>query len=385
MKAFFSIGPSFYKAETRKYAGWVGIYDLMLESLKEMGFEVVIPKYDSAMIDTSSTVSQITSWDLWAANQMPDDTDLFFGPPGYSLAQIMRLKATEAWMDSDNYEYRPKIVTAVFNNADWWRDHQLAEEYKAFERPYDLSPTWRWINKRALQLSDRIIACSPFVKDTHAKIEDVGPDKIGIAPWGVDSERFRPDWAWQESQRTPLRVLFVGSDPIRKGLSYLLAAVQDLDGVEVVVAGCQVPMAANRTLQGRLRVLGMVLNADMPAVMRQAHVICIPTLEDGIACSIQEGMASGLVPVTSVDAAEAFTGGPFQGGGGPGYVVPWRDIEGVKRVLASLRDYPTDRSSKGVTHSGRLELAHAARAMAEKQPWSLFKAAFKREITEAMK
>ena len=169
MKAIYSPGPSYTDPHVREYAGWVGIMDLMKLALEDAGYEVFIPQVDPKMLDGSSTVSKITSWDLMAADQLPIDADLFLGPPGYSLAQMMRLRAgAHDFIDpQDPYRerqhFRTRIATFVWNNADWWRDKMLAEEYARYNGRYDLSPTWRWINRRALELSDLVIACSPWV------------------------------------------------------------------------------------------------------------------------------------------------------------------------------------------------------------------------------
>lgn len=353
-KVIFNPGPSVWDKQARKYAGWLHIYDLMREAMWEQDIQVSMPQPDQSLMDNQTTVSRITSWDLLSAYGLPKEpVDLFVGPPGYSLAQIMRLKATGT-----------KIVTVVFNNADWFRDQQLAPEFKAFEKPYDLSPAWRWINKSALELSDCVIACSPFVKNTHAKL--VPEDKIRIAFWGVDSERFTPDWKWQADNPLPLKILFVGGDPIRKGLSYLLMAAKGLDNVHVTVVGCD-PKVTVFGLE--CNVLGMIPNADMPDLYHRHHVICIPTLEDGIACSIQEGMASGLVPISTPDPSEVFVDNES------GFKVNYRDVDGIRNTLIWLRD----------NLPWRVRLANSARKLAETQTWSKFKSDFGAIISEVLR
>lgn len=337
----------------------------MLEAVKEAGYEVVIPQADQALIDNQTTVSKITTWDLQAAMQLPKKVDLFLGPPGYSLAQIMKLKGQKVvgWDEDKSGNREPEVAnpwifTWVWNNADWFRDQQLAKEYAKYDVPYDLSPAWRWINKTALELSDTVIACSPFVKDTHAKL--VASEKIKIAFWGVDSATFTPDWEWLERPDRPLKVLFVGGDPIRKGLPYLLEALIDLDDVKLTIVGTGITLSRPE-LAAKCQVLGMIPYAEMPALMRQHHVICIPTLEDGIACAVQEGMTSGLVPIATPDPAEVFEHGIS------GVRVNYRDVRAIQTALAILRDAPGE----------RLKMARAARVKAESQTWTKFKEQFK--------
>jgi len=356
MKAVFSPGPSYVDPQTRKYAGWIGILELYKKGLEELGYEVFIPHVDPHLIDQSSTVSKILSYDIVAAQQIPGDAELFLGPPGYSIAQMMAGRNNNWGCGMKNFLY-------VWNNQDLWRDQQLAEEYKRFNQPYDLSPSWRWINWTALEMCDHVIACSPWVKKTHAKV--IPEDKISIAFWGVNSKKFHPP----DVEPDGFRVLFVGGDPIRKGLTYLMEAVKELSGMEIWVVGCA-PFSdgdTNRRFlygENTVRQFGMLPHVDMVNIYQQCHVICIPTLEDGIALAIQEGMSCGLVPVTSPETAEVFTSGV------EGFSVNYRDVETLKNRLLILQG----------DVNLRRKMSLAARTLAEKQTWDKTKEEFKEVI-----
>lgn len=350
MKAIFSPGPSYHDPKVREVAGWVRIFDLYREALEEMGYEVFIPDVPQTLLDQSSTVSKITSYDLVAASQLPLDADLFLGPPGYSLAQIMRLGP------------RTKKVLWVWNNSDDWRDQQLAEEYKRWGPSYDLSPIWRWINKTALQMANHVIACSPWVKKTHAQV--VPTEKISITFWGVDSTRFHP----AEREPDVFRVLFVGGDPIRKGLPYLLDALGENDVAlrpyEFWVVGC----APLKDAPPHWRQFGMAPFSQMPFIYRQCSVLVCPTLEDGIAMCVQEAMASGLVVVTSPETAEVFEDGVS------GIEIPYRDPGAIAQALILLKENPEKRQ----------EMTRAARAMAEQQTWAQTRVDFQEVLQRVM-
>lgn len=356
-KAIFSPGPSFYNADVRKVAGWVAILDMYKAALEELDYEVFMPQLNqwpgygpeesvaasvgtpAEAIDREATVAKILAYDTVAAGQLPVDAEVFLGTPGYCLNQMRTLP-----------ESTTKFVY-VWNTSDPNRDKMLIPEYKGFNRPYDLSPTWRWINRQALATADCVIACSPWVKKTYTRLIPV--DKIEITPWGVDSERYRPPDEVVLSPPAPLRVLFVGGDPIRKGLSYLAEAVRQVPGIELWVAGCQWPFGEIDGLSERIRSIGPVLNEHMPSVMQQCHVICIPTLEDGIACALQEGMACGLVPISTPECAEVFADPLWNHDASDsrvmdedidffqnmvGIAVGYRRIEPIKRALEILRD-----------------------------------------------
>jgi len=358
MKAIFSPGPSYFDSEVRKFAGWTHILDLYREGLEELGYEVFVPEVDPKLIDLASTVSKILSYDLVAASQLPLDADLFLGPPGYSLAQMMKLKDRSVTTSEFEAGIGPKLFLYVWNNSDWWRDQQLEEEYKRFGQPYDMSPTWRWINRTALETCDHVIACSPWVKMTHAKV--VPEDKISIAFWGVDSQKFSPP----EVEPPGFNVLFVGGDPIRKGLFYLMRALEGMENVELWIAGCSPFHDAHPLV--KIRQFGMVPHSQMLDIMRQCHMLICPTLEDGIALCVQEAMASGLSVITSPETAEVFEHMET------GIKVDYRDTEGIKRALLFLRDNPVQRVSMG----------KKARALAETQTWEMTKGQFKEVIRE---
>ena len=354
-KAIFSPGPSFSDPNVRAYAGWVRILDLYKEGLEECGYDVFVPYVDPRLIDQSSTVSKIESYDLgasmWLRGQEEDpemffrfgEGDIFLGPPGYSLSQMMSLSR------------KVKKFLYVFNCADWWRDQQLAEEYKKFNAFYDLSPCWRWINTTALQVCNHIIACSPWVANTHRQVAGIPHDKVSIAFWGVDSEKFHPPDVEPEG----FRALFVGGDPIRKGLHYLIKALEGMGDYELWIVGCRI--GDDTELPSNWKQFGMVPHDDMLGIYQQCHVICIPTLEDGIALAIQEGMACGLVPITSPETSEVFEDGE------QGYRVGYRDVEAIRERIVILRD----------NSSRRRKLSREARKLAVSQTWEKTKEEFK--------
>ena len=349
MKAIFSPGPSYSDPNVRKYAGWIRILDLYKEGLEELGYDVFLPHVDPRLIDQSSTVSKILSYDIVAAQQIPGDAELFLGPPGYSIAQMI------AGRDS-NWGMGMKAFLYVWNNADWWRDKQLAEEYKRFNTFYDLSPAWRWINRTALQMADHIIACSPWVKWTHTKV--VPEDKISIAFWGVDSEKFHPPHVEPEG----FKVLFVGGDPVRKGLAYLVQALDGLEGVELWVAGTNLEVGEPFKVKGKS--FGLVPHVDMLGIYQQCHVLVCPTLEDGIALCVQEAMACGLPVVASPETAEVFENNIS------GIKVDYRDINAIHEALVVLKADP----------GRRTEMGRKARELAESQTWEKTKKEFKEII-----
>lgn len=354
MKILYAPGPS-YNEETGKYAGWVRIWSLIHEALRALG-EVYVPDYDVQACGRASAFERCASYSMMALSDARRHygggaPDLIVGPPSYASLLFM-----ERW----SHGHRPARLGVVFNNADPHRRRMLEPEYERFGHPFPVSPADAMLNKTALLHIDHILACSPFVRGTWGEVFD--KERISIAFWGVDSEAFRPAAAPPPG----FRILWAGSDFVRKGLIYLLEAVRlafpwshEGPPVEVWVVGSKVNLTPEYPFP--VRVMGPVPFVEMPALMRECHVSCLPSLEDGVALTIQESMASGLVPIATPDCAEVFEDGVS------GIRVPFRDVKAIAEALRALYEDP-DR---------RIRMAREARALAERQTWDTFR----REVT----
>jgi glycosyltransferase involved in cell wall biosynthesis len=101
-------------------------------------------------------------------------------------------------------------------------------------------------------------------------------------------------------------VLFVANDYARKGLSTLLEALRDMDGVHLLVVGHPGQIERYQTvagglgLQGRVHFLGSL--QEMDAAYFAADVLAHPTLQDSFAMVVLEAMAHGLPVVVSSGA-----------------------------------------------------------------------------------
>jgi glycosyltransferase involved in cell wall biosynthesis len=103
-------------------------------------------------------------------------------------------------------------------------------------------------------------------------------------------------------------ILYVGRLSQEKGVDVLLAAVARLTtGVQVAIAGrgpdsVRLAATADRLgLSDRVRFLGFVPDADLPAVYRLADVFVIPSKAELQSLATMEAMATGL-PVVASDA-----------------------------------------------------------------------------------
>lgn len=353
MRALYLPGPAFGDKNVAAYAGWHKILNYQLQALCEARYGVDTFVAQPEMIDKASSLSEICSYSILAAWEAHENAghasipllDLIVAAPSFGFHTILLVQ--------DSLYQRPKVVTYVWNQADWFRNKQLASEFKKFNMPYPTTKANDRMNQLALELSDCIIANSEHVKRTHAEIAD--GNKIHVARWGVDSKVFHP----ADEPPSGFRALFFGGNPVRKGLTYLLEALNLLKDpeIELWVLGCD-PWGG--VTQPRTRVFGMVPHAQVPEIIRQCHVLVLPTLEDGMPLAVQEAMASGVVPMTTECAADAFKDGA------EGFVVPYRAPQAIAEKLSLLK-----------RDSGLLQAMSAlARRKAETQTWERFVSEF---------
>ena len=141
---------------------------------------------------------------------------------------------------------------------------------------------------------------------------------VVVVPHGVDQARFvpgepRPGADGEVLERLALHrpyVLHVGTLEPRKGIADLVAAFDRLAGdqteLELVLAGGagwkagpvlrSVAVARSRE---RIRRLGYVADADVPALLRRARAVVYPSLEEGFGLPALEALACGTSLVTT--------------------------------------------------------------------------------------
>lgn len=330
----------------RTYAGWWRILDLMREGIQEIGYEVICPQVPDEKLVRQPSLARIVSYGIMASEMVRGEAfQLVLGAPSYGCIPMM-----------DHVE--AVSISYGWNNAPAYRNRVLEPEYVKMGSSYDHSPAGDALYELGLRKSDHVIACSPYVKKTHA---EVIPDaRISIARWGVDVNMFTPG-----VKRDRFTILFSGGDPIRKGLGYLLDAYQEFaDVADLWLVGCNVQVD-----HPSVRCFGMVPHQQMPEIVRQCHVLVLPTLEDGIALSVQESMASGVVPITTADPSEVFVDGVS------GFTVPFGDVRSIRLLLERFVLMPRNEYNN---------LCRSSRAQAEAFTWDDFKAEFKQRIREAV-
>ncbi len=167
---------------------------------------------------------------------------------------------------------------------------------------------------RSISRADLVLADSAHTQSDIVSLLGVSPDKIQVLYSGVDS-RFRPQAEPGEIERLQARyglgggpyVLSVGTLQPRKNYVRLIRAFSQLTNQpahQLTIAGgrgwlYQKIFAEAEQHGDRVRILGFVDEADLPAVYRNAALFAFPSLYEGFGLPVLEAMACGVPVVCS--------------------------------------------------------------------------------------
>jgi len=252
--------------------------------------------------------------------------------------------------------------------------------------PRRLSPLYRAVERRYLAGVDGVVCNSAATRDAVAAL-GVDPDAAVVAPPAGD--RFDPaidddaiaaraaslgdvgdgsdardDASVDDHTPEPLRVAFVGNVEPRKGLDTLVEGVARADAaVDLTVVGRAVDeshvadvrrLVRERGLGDRVRFAGRLSDDALAAVLRESHVLAVPSRYEGFGIVYLEGMSFGLPAIASRagGANETVTDGET------GVLVDPDDPAAVARALDAFASDP----------ARLVEMGRAARRRYERHP-----------------
>ncbi|KQM67941.1 glycoside hydrolase [Sphingomonas sp. Leaf17] len=166
--------------------------------------------------------------------------------------------------------------------------------------------------RAAGRAADGLLAVSAAMRDDMIALGLPG-DRIRVHHTGVDHDRFvAGDRAAQKAALgvTGPLVLSLGALIPRKGHDIVMTAIATLPGVTLVIAGTGPDRAALETLAvglgvaERVRFLGDVAHAALPAIIGAADVMALASASEGLANAWVEALACGT-PIVITDAGGA--------------------------------------------------------------------------------
>ncbi|MBD3329540.1 glycosyltransferase [Candidatus Dojkabacteria bacterium] len=250
----------------------------------------------------------------------------FFGYPGGFVTYLLRRRV-------------PYIVS--LRGVDVPGYNPTYKKYYVFYRPLAYL-IWKH--------AERVIPNSQGLKELA---RETAPDlRIDVIPNGIDTRIFKPV---PDSLKTKNFTITAGATTMtsKKGLPYLVKGFAKLHAeyrdTELVLigGGSKKPeiedLVSKLNLQESVRFLGRKPKAWVPENLPRYHVLCLPSINEGMSNAALEAMASGL-PLILTE-----TGGTVEmlEDGVNGYIINKRDEDQIYEKLKILYKNPKKKKSMG--------------------------------------
>jgi glycosyltransferase involved in cell wall biosynthesis len=250
---------------------------------------------------------------------------VFFGYDTGSLEVLEHLADTKAVTLVDQIDPGPVHKEIVQEEMERWPGW-AAEDIVRYA-PYEDRRRAEW------ELASTVVVNSEWSKEALID-EDVSPEKIHVVPLAYEpsTKPVAPDPV--PSDR-PLRVLWLGTVSVSKGIQYLVEAARLLSAhpVTVTVVGpLRIQDEAIRSVPSAVEFRGRVPRDKTSKYYRWADVFVLPTVSDGFALTQLEAMAHGLPVIATPNCGRIVQDGE------DGFLVPARDAEALANAIVTLSD-----------------------------------------------
>ena len=253
--------------------------------------------------------------------------NVFFG---YSYASLETLRAEKA-----------RGILTVLGQIDPGRfEHELvAEEVRRWPDCgiHEAFPPESYFtrNQQEWEIADVVVVNSEWSKRALVK-KGVPENKLEILPLAYEPEPNASSTGLRCSGAKPLKVLWLGTVCLRKGIQYLGEAAKLLskEPVEFWVAGpLAISTIAVKNSPRNIQWLGQVPRSQAAALYQKADIFVLPTLSDGFAITQLEAFAHGLPVITTPNCGRVVEDGVT------GFIIPPRDPKSLaEAILRFVRD-----------------------------------------------
>ena len=160
-----------------------------------------------------------------------------------------------------------------------------------------------------------IIALSQAQKNDISKLYNIPPERIFIAGAGYNDRVFYPE---EKPSPNPVQIIYAGKLSNAKGVPWLLRALQSMESVpwhlHLIGSGTGNEMAHCLKLAGELgekvTVYGALPQPELARIMRNCHILVLPSFFEGLPLVILEGLASGCrIVATKLPGVDELLGG----------------------------------------------------------------------------
>ncbi len=237
-------------------------------------------------------------------------------------------------------------VRKVYELPIGYHDEARAVAQEEVDRDKSLLPFWLSLHENIEKLNrktaevrsaDHVICASTYCRTSIIKHVNIDCE-ISVIPYGCNVLWEPKKWNVKDISG-PLKVVFVGRLDPRKGLHYLFEALERLtpSSYELTIAGRWVSGYRDWLLKRRRVVfadLGQIRGGQLLSVLRDSHLLVLPSLFEGFGLVILEAMACGI-PVLGTER----TGAPdVIENGKQGFCVRAGCSEDIVQVLNMIMD-----------------------------------------------
>jgi glycosyltransferase involved in cell wall biosynthesis len=268
------------------------------------------------------------SWtDRWfdsvTERRFPEGANLFYGQEGSCKKTLARARREGA----------TTMLEGTLHPTAY--DEILGPEYDRLGLEFSTKPRADVLEETAA--ADLVITQSEFGQSTY-RAAGIPTAKIVTLPLGIDKSVFYPTTRRSRQRQDPLRVLFVGSLSVRKGIHNLLEAMAQLtsQAITLTLVGTihdeftSIWTRMAPPLGTRIEWRGGVSRSDLPSIYREFDVTVLPSLCDSFGQVVLESLACGTPVIATSNC------GAQPRPGVDGLVVPPGNVEALATAIHQL-------------------------------------------------
>jgi len=234
---------------------------------------------------------------------------------------------------------QPKILFQFHPQADFVKElfleeiqfNQKAEKTLLQEYEFSLSKEQLQLLSSEVKLATDFLCASSLTRKSLI-FKGVSEDKIKVIPYGVDTTKF----TFSERKYSEIfKVIFIGSLNQRKGITYLLDALAQLQNIELTIVTRGIyDETLIQNYNFPIHVVVDVPHEKLQDELQKAHCFVLPSILEGFGQVILEAMATGI-PVIATENTAAID---IIESSKEGFVTPIRNIQAIKESIEKLQN-----------------------------------------------